>query len=36
VEEGVPGRSGNSGEESWPWGGGIGSAKAWTSFGEVK
>jgi hypothetical protein len=30
------GRSGNSGEESRPWGGGIGRAKARTSSGEVK
>jgi hypothetical protein len=33
-EWGVPGRSIDSSEESWPWGGGIGHAKAQTSSGE--
>jgi hypothetical protein len=32
----APGKSGNSGEESRPWGGGIGRAKARTSSDEVK
>jgi hypothetical protein len=33
---GAPGRSGNSGEESRPWRGGLGRAKAWTSYDKVR
>jgi hypothetical protein len=36
VEEGAPGGSGNSGEESRPQGWGFGRAKAWTGFSMVR